>query len=433
MKAKTQKKLEEGTLVRETIAGVFTEIFIQDPENPKNNINPWFLSLEDCLLQIVAKPNAGIKTNDEILVRVVPDHKSLERELGLLEKLARRVDSTEFIDDLALFARTISPYSSRFTPFLSKEEQEKYRQLFIKSAGLLNNLSHKNHISFIVARLEESVQQSLSHENVLLSRYSDLGIEIFAFKDKLDSIYSLFEGVDKKYHDSELTKTKQNVEKQLNKLRRLVKSSMLQIKKANAKDLPEILKSFDHFTDRFTEYRNPNTSGAHKRAILEFHQARSDEHYVFMLDGKIVGGLRVSAPTDDDRESIGYRALKEKDKNIMITGFGSSSELDKNIGQAIREAHSFITQELEYWRVYTGLVMKDVSSIASLEKGRLTASYARQELSQIHAAMVDAGFVPFKARIYDDKDKVRHNLGGCNGELIYRSKSVENHPGRTAQ
>jgi len=146
----------------------------------------------------------------------------------------------------------------------------------------------------------------------------------------------------------------------------------------------------------------------------------------------IVGGLRVSAPTDDDKEAIGYRALKEKDKNIMITGFGSSSEIDKNIGQAIREAHSFITQELEYWRVYTGLVMKDVSSIASLEKGRLTASYARQELSQIHAAMVDAGFVPFKARIYDDKDKVRHNLGGCNGELIYRSKSVENHPGRTA-
>ena len=427
MKVKTQKKLEEGTLFRSTIEGVFTEL------NPER----WFLSLEDCLLQIVDKADGGIKAGDEIEVRVVPDHKSLEAELNLLEQLVVRTLPEDYqnINYVSAFAQKLAQYTPAFTQFLSVQEQDKYNQLLKRAARLLftNSRIMFEGIKSEISRYELLIKEELAQGNRFVSKYSDLGSQMLAMKDKLQTIYSLFESIDKKDYDEQLREARKYLDKEINRVRKLVKSSMLQIKKANTKDLPEILKSFDHFTDRFTEYRNPNTSGAHKRAISEFHQARLDEHYVFMLDGMIVGGLRVSAPTDDDKEAIGYRALKEKDKNIMITGFGSSSEIDKNIGQAIREAHSFITQELEYWRVYTGLVMKDVSSIASLERGKLTASYARQELSPIHAAMVDAGFVPFKARIYDAKDKVRHNLGGCNGELIYRSKSVENHPGRTAQ
>jgi len=427
MKVKTQKKLEEGTLFRSTIEGVFTEL------NPER----WFLSLEDCLLQIVDKADGGIKAGDEIEVRVVPDHKSLEAELNLLEQLVVRTLPEDYqnINYVSAFAQKLAQYTPAFTQFLSVQEQDKYNQLLKRAARLLftNSRIMFEGIKSEISRYELLIKEELAQGNRFVSKYSDLGSQMLAMKDKLQTIYSLFESIDKKDYDEQLREARKYLDKEINRVRKLVKSSMLQIKKANTKDLPEILKSFDHFTGRFTEYKNPNTSGAHKRAISEFHQARLDEHYVFMLDGMIVGGLRVSAPTDDDKEAIGYRALKEKDKNIMITGFGSSSEIDKNIGQAIREAHSFITQELEYWRVYTGLVMKDVSSIASLERGKLTASYARQELSPIHAAMVDAGFVPFKARIYDAKDKVRHNLGGCNGELIYRSKSVENHPGRTAQ
>ena len=426
MKVKTQKKLEEGTLFRSTIEGVFTEL------NPER----WFLSLEDCLLQIVDKADGGIKAGDEIEVRVVPDHKSLEAELNLLEQLVVRTLPEDYqnINYVSAFAQKLAQYTPAFTQFLSVQEQDKYNQLLKRAARLLftNSRIMFEGIKSEISRYELLIKEELAQGNRFVSKYSDLGSQMLAMKDKLQTIYSLFESIDKKDYDEQLREARKYLDKEINRVRKLVKSSMLQIKKANTKDLPEILKSFDHFTGRFTEYKNPNTSGAHKRAISEFHQARLDEHYVFMLDGMIVGGLRVSAPTDDDKEAIGYRALKEKDKNIMITGFGSSSEIDKNIGQAIREAHSFITQELEYWRVYTGLVMKDVSSIASLERGKLTASYARQELSPIHAAMVDAGFVPFKARIYDAKDKV-----GIIWAVVmvnwFTDLSQKNHPGRTAQ
>ncbi len=429
MKIKTKAKLEKGTLVRTTIQGVFTEID-----------DRWFLSLEDCLLQVVDKPDGGIKANDEIVVRVVPDHKSLEREFVLLERLFGVINQVGYyksvgylgwIDYLASFAEIIAPYSSRFTQFLSEEEQKKYRQLFTRAAGLMSSLTISHNLDQKIIDYETSVKEELSQGNVFVSRYSDLGSQMLAMKEKLESIYKIFECIDKKDYDADLTAARKATESRLNKIRKLVKSSVLQIKPANAKDLPDILKSFDHFTNTFTDYRSRTKSGAHKRAILESHQVRIKEHYVLMLDGKIVGGLRVSAPTEEDREAIGYRALK--DKNIMITGFGSSIDLDKNIDQAIREAHSFITQDLEYWRVYTGIIMKDVSHLASLERGKLTVGYVRKELPMIHAAMVDAGFVPFKARTYTAKDEGKHNLGGCNGELIYRSKAVEKHPGRSVE
>lgn len=424
MKVKKQKKLEKGTLVRTTIQGVFTEID-----------DRWFLSLEDCLLQVVDNPDGGIKANDEIVVRVVPDHKSLESELNLLEQLVVRTLPEDYqnINYVSAFAQKLAQYAPAFTQFLSVQEQDKYKQLILRTARL--SFSSKIMMGMIrdeVSRYDSAVEEELSQGNIFVSRYSDLGSYMLAMKEKLESIYKLFETIDKKDYDENLKEARKYVDKELTRIRKLVKSSVLQIKQANAKDLPDILKSLDHFTNTFTEYRSRTESGAHKRAILEFHQERLKEHYVLMLDGKIVGGLRISTPTEEDRESIGYRTLKEKDRNIMITGFGSSADLDKNIGQAIKEAHSFIT-ELGYWRVYTGIIMKDASHLASLERGRLTASYVRQELPMIHAAMVDAGFVPFKARTYTTRDEEKHNLGGCKGELIYRSKSVENHPGRTAE
>ena len=434
MKIKARKDLEEGSLVRSTVEGVFTNL---DPER-------WFLSLESCLLQVVGKPQGGIAAGEEIEVRVVPDHRSLESEIRLLEKIAARArpeqpsDATRsedaaFVDDLSSFSHTLGQYTPSKTSFLSSDEQARYGAVMLRTAELMRHPIVTTCLDSDVAQIEDSITQELDAGNLCVGRESDLGVRLLKMRQNTEYLCSVVEEIPDLTAHPALKESRRYLERRLFLLRKVVKKGMIRIKRACAEDLPEMLRSFDHFSDTFTEYKAKLATGADKKHIAAFHKERLSEHYVVLIDGNIVGGLRLSAPTEEDRVHIATAAGKKEkgtEKNVMITGFGIAPRIDEHIARVLGEVHLCIPRDLAYWRVYTGIAIADVTALESLGRGKLTA-HAKNALRPIHAAMIDAGFTPFKARQYTSVDARQHNLGNCTGELLYRSKAVDHHPGRS--
>lgn len=424
MNAKAKNKLEEGMLVRSTIEGVFTEI------NDRH-----FLSLEDCLLQIVDNSKRGIKASDDIEVRVVRDFRSLETELCALEELYAQTQFSHvqesslnaFSDLFFRFAKGLEIYAPKFTVLLPEEERAKYNELFTRVFRIVLDERFSGYLERKISGHEASTRAHIDEGNVFISRYGELGSEMLDLLSKIAKAEELIN-----YADSdgvnEFRSRRKEFSRNVSRLRNLVKGSILKIRPATEKGLRQLLDTFDYFERTHTDYK-PNLKGSEKTTRVELRLPQLDKHYTITLDGSLVGGFYIESPDAEERVYIGGRKFRGKDKNIVIHSFGCSKTVDGALSSFIKEVHEYLIREQECWRVYGAYLSKNVENLKATNQKDWPETNRK-----IHLAMLEAGFAQNKIVKYTPEFMRKHELVEIDGEIIYRTAGTrQDHPGRTAE